>query len=226
MGAGIFYMKLKVCGMRDVENIKALSELKPDFMGFIFYDKSPRFVGNSLGSVPSGGVPMDTEVMNSLPREIKKVGVFVNATTDYIVQNVKKYGLHYVQLHGNEMPDFCRNLKFKGINIIKAFSIDNTFIFSQLNNYKPHVDFFLFDAKGDGYGGNGVSFDWNILKKYDNEKPYFLAGGVSLENIDDLGNIIPKPYAVDVNSKFEVSPAVKDIEKLEELLDRIRPVEV
>jgi phosphoribosylanthranilate isomerase len=209
-------MKLKVCGMRDVENIKALAELEPDYIGFIFYDKSPRFVANEL----------DVDLLNSLPREIKKVGVFVNATTDFIVQNVKKYQLHYVQLHGNEMPEFCRNLKFKGINIIKAFRIDNSFIFSQLNNYKPHVDYFLFDAKGDGYGGNGISFDWDILKKYDNEKPYFLAGGVSLENIEEFENITPKPYVMDVNSKFEISPAMKDIEKLEELLDRIRPVEV
>jgi phosphoribosylanthranilate isomerase len=210
-------MKLKVCGMRDVENIKALSELKPDFIGFIFYDKSPRFVGNDA---------LDAEFINALPRDIKKVGVFVNATIDFILQNVRKYGLHYVQLHGNEMPDFCRNLKFKGVNIIKAFRIDNSFIFSQLNNYKPHVDFFLFDAKGDGYGGNGITFDWNILKKYDNEKPYFLAGGISLENIDDLENIVPKPYAMDVNSKFEISAGVKDIEKLEELLEKIRPIEV
>ncbi|MDZ7934041.1 MAG: phosphoribosylanthranilate isomerase [Emticicia sp.] len=209
-------MKLKVCGMRDVENIKALTELKPDFIGLIFYDKSLRNVGADL----------DVEFINSIPREIRKVGVFVNATVDFILQNVRKYGLNYVQLHGNEMPDFCRNLRLKGINIIKAFSVDNDFIFGQVNNYKPHVDFFLFDAKGDGYGGNGVAFDWNILKKYDNQKPYFLAGGISLENIDVLETIIPKPYAIDVNSKFEIEPALKDIEKLEELLDKIRPVEV
>lgn len=209
-------MKLKVCGMRDVENIKALVELKPDFIGFIFYDKSPRFIGNDA----------DVELINSIPREIRKVGVFVNATVDYILQNVRKYGLNYVQLHGNEMPDFCRNLRLKGVNIIKAFSVDNGFIFGQVNNYKPHVDFFLFDAKGDGYGGNGIAFDWSILKKYDNQKPYFLAGGISLDNLDVLETIIPKPYAMDVNSKFEIEPALKDIEKLEELLDKIRPIEV
>lgn len=216
VGAGIPIMKLKVCGMRDVENIKALVELKPDFIGFIFYDKSPRFIGNDA----------DVELINSIPREIRKVGVFVNATVDYILQNVRKYGLNYVQLHGNEMPDFCRNLRLKGVNIIKAFSVDNDFVFGQVNNYKPHVDFFLFDAKGDGYGGHGVAFDWSILKKYDNQKPYFLAGGISLENLDVLETIIPKPYAIDVNSKFEIEPALKDIEKLEELLDKIRPVEV
>jgi phosphoribosylanthranilate isomerase len=209
-------MKLKVCGMRDVENIKALIELKPDFIGFIFYDKSPRFIGNDA----------DVELINSIPRDIKKVGVFVNATVDFILQNVRKYGLNYVQLHGNEMPDFCRNLRLKGVNIIKAFRVDNDFVFGQVNNYKPHVDFFLFVAKGDGYGGNGVAFDWNILKKYDNQKPYFLAGGVSLDNLDVLETIIPQPYAMDVNSKFEVEPALKDIEKLEDLFDKIRPIEV
>jgi phosphoribosylanthranilate isomerase len=205
-------MKLKVCGMRDAENIKALVELKPDFIGFIFYDKSPRFVGNTL----------DAELIQSIPREIRKVGVFVNATVDYILQNVKKYGLNYVQLHGNETPDFCKNLRMKGVNIIKAFRLDESFIFTQLNNYKPHVDFFLFDAKGDGYGGNGVTFDWNILKKYDNEKPYFLAGGISLDNLDELADITPKPYAFDVNSKFEVEPGVKDIEKIAELIAKMR----
>lgn len=205
-------MKLKVCGMRDAENIKALVELKPDFIGFIFYDKSPRFAGNQL----------DVELIQSIPREIRKVGVFVNATVDYILQNVKKYNLQYVQLHGNETPDFCKSLRLKGVNIIKAFRLDESFIFSQLNNYKPHVDFFLFDAKGEGYGGNGVTFDWTILKKYDNQKPYFLAGGISLDNLDELADITPKPYAFDVNSKFEVSPGVKDIEKIEELVKKMR----
>ncbi len=205
-------MKLKVCGMRDAENIKALIELKPDFIGFIFYDKSPRFVGNAL----------DTELIQSIPREIRKVGVFVNATVDYILQNVKKYGLNYAQLHGNETPDFCKNLRMKGVNIIKAFRLDESFVFSQLNNYKPQVDFFLFDAKGDGYGGNGIAFDWTILKKYDNQKPYFLAGGISLDNLDELANITPKPYSLDVNSKFEVEPGVKDIDKIAELITKMR----
>jgi len=198
--------------MRDAENIKELIELKPDFIGFIFYDKSPRFVGNTL----------DVELIQSIPREIRKVGVFVNATVDYILQNVKKYNLHYVQLHGNETPDFCKSLRLKGVNIIKAFRLDESFIFSQLNNYKPHVDFFLFDAKGDGYGGNGIAFDWSILKKYDNEKPYFLAGGISLDNLAELAGITPKPYAFDVNSKFEVEPGLKDIEKVAELITKMR----
>ena len=147
-------MKFKVCGMRDAENIKALAALNPDFMGFIFYDKSPRFVGDML----------DVELLQSLPKSIKKVGVFVNSSESYITQCIKKYGLDYAQLHGKEMPDLCKNLRLKGISIIKAFSIDETFVFSMLNNYKPHVDFFLFDTKTKTVeeGVTGIKFGWNI----------------------------------------------------------------
>jgi phosphoribosylanthranilate isomerase len=209
-------MKIKVCGMRDSANIESLAALKPDFMGFIFYDKSPRFVGNDL----------DAELLNSLPKEIKKVGVFANSSLDYVLQNVRKYGLNYVQLHGNEMPDYCKSLRLKGVNIIKAFRVDNSFVFSMLNNYKPHVDFFLFDTKGEQMGGNGIPFDWELLKKYDGEKPYFLAGGIDAENVEKIDSIIPKPYSIDVNSKFEIEPALKDIEKLEELMAKFRFEEV
>ncbi len=206
-------MKIKVCGMRDTENIQALASLKLDFMGFIFYEKSPRFVADEL----------DIELLNSLPKDIKKVGVFVNASMEYILNMARKYNLNYVQLHGNEMPEFCKSLRLKGINIIKAFQIDNSFIFSMLNNYKPHVDFFLFDTKGEQMGGNGIPFDWQLLKKYDGEKPYFLAGGIDLANAEAIENLIPKPYAIDVNSKFEISPALKDIHKLEELFSIVKP---
>lgn len=209
-------MKFKVCGMRDAENIKALAALNPDFMGFIFYDKSPRFVGDMLS----------IELLQQLPKSIKKVGVFVNATESFIMQSVRKYGLDYVQLHGKEMPDFCKNLRLKGINIIKAFSVDENFMFSMLNNYKPHVDFFLFDTKtktGEE-GGTGIKFDWNILKKYDNEKPFLLAGGIDLDNINDLEQLSGMNiYAIDVNSKFELAPAMKDINKIRQLATIIKP---
>jgi phosphoribosylanthranilate isomerase len=206
-------MKIKVCGMRDADNIKELAALKPDFMGFIFYDKSPRFVADEL----------DVELLNSLPKEIKKVGVFVNASMENILLTVRKYNLNYVQLHGNEMPEFCKSLKLKGVNIIKAFRIDNSFIFSMLNNYKPHVDFFLFDTKGEQMGGTGVPFDWQLLKKYDGEKPYFLAGGIDLNNAEAVENLIPKPYSIDVNSKFEIKPAFKDMEAVEALFNKAKP---
>lgn len=208
-------IKVKVCGMRDAENIAALTKINPDFIGFIFYDKSPRYVGE-----------MDENILKAIPKAIKKVGVFVNANPDYIIKNAKKYDLQYVQLHGHETPDFCRNLKTRGINIIKAFLIDDTFNFSSLNNYKPHTDYFLFDTKGTQIGGNGVTFDWNLLKKYDNEKPFFLSGGLSLENIEQVAELSGlRIYGLDVNSNFEIEPALKDIDKIAELLEVVRPVE-
>ncbi len=207
-------MKLKVCGMRDAANIEALISLKPDFMGFIFYVKSPRYVGEEL----------DAEVLRTIPSSIKKVGVFVNSNPDHIMNMVKQYDLQYVQLHGNEMPDFCRVLRQKGLNIIKSFAVDNEFNFAMLNNYKPFCDLFLFDTKGELRGGNGVAFDWNILRNYDREKPFFLSGGVSNENIDQLLALAADVpiYGIDVNSRYETAPGVKDLEKIEMLIDKIR----
>ena len=207
-------MKIKVCGMRQQGNIEELVKLNPNFIGFIFYEKSPRFAGEELNE----------EYVRSIPKSIKKVGVFVNANPGYILDMVKKYDLQYAQLHGNEMPDICRSLRQKGVNIIKAFSIDANFNFAMLNNYKSFCDLFLFDTKGDQPGGNGIAFDWKLLKKYDNEKPFFLSGGISLDNIEtiiDLSKTLPV-YGIDVNSMFETAPGVKDIARLEELFNLIR----
>ena len=207
-------MKIKVCGMRQQDNIEGVVALQPNFIGFIFYDKSPRFVGNDLSE----------SYIKSIPNQIKKVGVFVNANPGYILDMVKKYDLQYAQLHGNELPDICRSLRQKGVNIIKAFSIDQSFNFTMLNNYKSFCDLFLFDTKGEQPGGNGKSFDWSILRKYDNEKPFFLSGGIGLDNIEEVINLsktLPV-YGIDVNSMFETEPGVKDIKKLEQLFSIIR----
>jgi phosphoribosylanthranilate isomerase len=137
---------------------------------------------------------------------------------------VKKYDLQYVQLHGNEMPDICRSIRQKGVSVIKAFSIDEQFNFAMLNNYKSFCDLFLFDTKGENPGGNGAAFDWKLLRKYDNEKPFLLSGGIDLDNIDEiitLSKTLPI-YGIDVNSKFETEPGMKDIAKLEELFSLIR----
>lgn len=210
-------LKIKVCGMRDETNLSKLVEMKPDFVGFIFYDKSPRFVGDTLSET----------LLKSFPKSIKKVGVFVNANPEFILRTVKKYDLQLVQLHGNEMPDVCRNLKIRGINIIKAFAIDENFNFTSLNNYKPHCDYFLFDTKGANPGGNGTTFDWSLLNRYDNDKPFFLSGGISLENIEQVVELSGlKLYGVDVNSQFEIEPGLKDLSKLQQLFDILRPVEV
>jgi phosphoribosylanthranilate isomerase len=205
--------KLKVCGMRNKENIQSLLEVQPDYMGFIFYEKSPRFVAEEL----------DADLLNSFPRTVKKVGVFVNAHPDFIFKNVKKYGLDMVQLHGDETPEVCRSLRNRGISIIKAFSIDKVFNFSRLNNYKSFCDYFLFDTKGESYGGTGQTFNWEILKHYDNEKPFFLSGGISpvhTETISELKNM--NLHAVDINSLFEKEPGLKDIEKVKAFAGQLR----
>ncbi len=210
-------MKVKVCGMRERVNIGELVALRPSFIGFIFYEKSPRYVGEAL----------DDETIKAIPRSINKVGVFVNASPDYILSVVKQYDLQYVQLHGSELPDFCRSIRQKGVNIIKAFLVDEHFNFAMLNNYKPHCDFFLFDTPGKHPGGNGVSFDWDILKKYDNEKPFFLSGGIGSDTIDEvflLSKTLPI-YGVDINSKFETTPGVKNIEQVRAFIQKIRPDE-
>jgi len=205
-------VKLKVCGMRDSENIRQLIELQPNYIGFIFSDQSPRFVGEDL----------DQELLLSIPRQIRKVGIFVNSNFDFILKTVRKYGLDWVQLHGQETPEFCRQLRSKGIGIIKAFAMGADFNFRQLNNFKPHCDFFLFDTKGAAPGGNGQTFDWQLLGQYDNDKPFFLSGGFEIKHLD----LLPKLshlnlHAIDINSRFEISPGMKDIAKIKELIDRL-----
>ena len=207
-------MKIKVCGLRQQDNIESVVALKPNFIGFIFHEKSPRFVGDTL----------DETYVKSIPQSVKKVGVFVNANPGHILNMVKKYDLQYVQLHGNELPDLCRSLRQKGVSVIKAFSITEQFNFAMLNNYKSFCDLFLFDSAGSNPGGNGTSFDWNLLKKYDNEKPFLLSGGIGLENVEDiiaLSKTLPI-YGIDVNSLFEIEPGLKDITKLEELFNIVR----
>jgi phosphoribosylanthranilate isomerase len=197
--------KFKVCGMRDSANIAGLLNLQPTYMGFIFYEKSPRHIGEELNA----------DLLKSFPKHIKKVGVFVNAHPDMILKNVKKYSLDLVQLHGNEMPDVCKQLRNRGISIIKAFQLDETFNFNRLNNYKSVCDYFLFDTKSDNFGGTGKAFDWQILSKYDNEKPFFLSGGIDLVHAQVISELKGfNLHAVDINSRFEIEPGLKDVEKI------------
>ena len=210
-------VKIKVCGMRESVNIQELLEIRPHYVGFIFYDKSPRFVGEQL----------DAELLLSVPKTTKKVGVFVNSNFDYILKNVRKYGLDFAQLHGSETPEFCRSLRSKGVNVIKAFAIGKEFNFGQLNNFKQHCDFFLFDTKGENPGGNGQTFDWQLLNQYNNQKPFFLSGGIGLDQVDalaEMGHL--NLHAVDLNSGFEISPGLKDIAKIKEMVSRLREATV
>jgi phosphoribosylanthranilate isomerase len=207
-------IKIKICGMRDFYNIRDVCQLLPDYIGFIFYNKSERFVGDQL----------NRQQLKNFPTSIKKVGVFVDPTIEYILEQVEKYDLNFVQLHGDETPEFCRKLKLSGIEIIKVFRVDDDFDFNYLEKYKPYSNYFLFDTKSRKYGGSGETFNWNILKNYDNKVPFFLSGGIGLDNIKEvkkLNNVL-NIYAIDVNSKFEITPALKDINKIKILISEIR----
>ncbi|TCK66876.1 phosphoribosylanthranilate isomerase [Winogradskyella wandonensis] len=209
-------MKLKICGMKYQENIKAVAALHPDYLGFIFYDKSSRFFD---GKIPQ------------LPNSIKKVGVFVNESLDKVINLVEKHNLQAVQLHGNESPEYCTKLKtfchaeldsasHQKIELIKVFSIKNSFNFDILKPYEGIVDYFLFDTKGKLPGGNGYTFNWDVLKNYPSTTPYFLSGGIGLNEVEKIKAFKKSPaskycYAVDVNSKFELEPGLKNINELE-----------
>ena len=177
-------------------------------MGFIFYEKSPRHVGEDL----------DEALFKSFPASTQKVGVFVNAPIEYLRGQVSKYQLDLVQLHGDETVDYVAELYAIGIRVIKVFSVGEAFDFRVLGQYNPFVEFFLFDTKGKARGGTGKTFDWSLLKGYDLEVPFFLSGGIDLENVNALDALSALPvYAIDVNSRFELEPGLKDIEKLKEL---------
>lgn len=200
-------VRLKVCGMRDKSNILAVARLKPDYMGFIFYRKSKRFVGAGFT------LPVD------FPSDVQKVGVFVNEPVVNILEWVKKLPLDLVQLHGDEPPADCRELKTVGVKVIKVFSIGNEFDFGALDPYKKVVDYFMFDTKGPDYGGTGTRFDWKILEKYDQSIPFFLGGGLSSSNVERVSMLKGMNlHAVDVNSGVEVEPGLKDVAMVKQLM--------
>lgn len=201
--------KVKVCGMRDPLNIQGVSELEPDFIGFIFYEKSPRFVGPGL-KIPD------------INKKIKRVGVFVNHGVDFIAGQSAKFGFEYVQLHGNEPPSLCIQLKDRGLKVIKAVSIDSRIDFEAAAQYVECIDYFLFDTKSPSYGGTGKTFSWSLLKSYGLAVPFFLSGGLNPDNIDEAFSIDNEfLYALDLNSGFEIAPGKKDILKLKTVFNQL-----
>lgn len=201
-------MKIKVCGMRDAGNIRDVAELGPDFMGFIFYTRSPRYVGEDF-------------VMPALSEGIRKTGVFVKEPVENVLRLARQYELDHVQLHSDETPGYCAEIKKAGLKILKAIAVEAPFDFEQLKAFEGQVDYFLFDTKGEGYGGHGRAFDWGILSDYEGNTPFLVAGGVSNENVGDLLKLEhPRFYGIDVNSRYETAPGVKDIEALRELFLR------
>lgn len=200
--------RLKICGMREADNIMDVAALKPDYMGFIFYEKSKRFVGSNF-SVPS-----------KFPQDIKRVGVFVNEKTEKILDIVSKHKLDYVQLHGDEPPIVCMTLKTNRIGVIKVLSVDASFDFTTAKPYQEYSDFFLFDTKSETYGGTGKSFDWSLLKMYNEKIPFFLSGGISFDNIQDVRDLLNMNiHAIDVNSGVERIPGLKDVTKIKSIIN-------
>jgi phosphoribosylanthranilate isomerase len=202
-------MKVKICGLRSRENIAELAALKPDYMGFIFYKGSPRYVGEDF----------DESVTWGLPTSIKKVGVFVNDSLLNIFATTARYNLDYVQLHGEETPEMCRELR-NYVKVIKAFPVGETFDYRVIDPYHACCDHFLFDTKSAGHGGSGLKFDHTLLNKEQIKKPFFVSGGIDTGNLNELK--ILNPYAIDLNSKFELSPGIKSTEKVRDLLNSNR----
>lgn len=208
-------MKVKVCGLKQPENIKAVADLKPDYMGFICYGRSPRYIDT-----------LPADALAAIPPSIHKTGVFVNENTEMINLLINKYGFDTIQLHGDESPEFVA--AFKGrVTVIKAFGVDQDFNFEQLQAYANKVDYLMFDTKTTIYGGSGKTFDWQVLDKYTLDIPFFLSGGISLDNLDEVKKIShPQFYAVDLNSRFETEPGLKNIEKLEQAFDIIKKTNI
>lgn len=194
-------LKLKVCGMRDNTNIEALSELKPNFIGFIFHEKSSRNISESINV--------------NLPESIGKVGVFVDKPLEFILEKMRLFNLDFIQLHGKETPEFCSVLKNDEIKVIKAFNISEAFDFTILKAYEPYCDYFLFDAFGKQAGGNGILFNWDLLKNYKGTIPFLLSGGIDHTMTTIIKNFNHSKFVgIDINSGFETAPALKDIKTI------------
>ena len=192
-------------------NIREVAALKPDYMGFIFYQGSKRhFSGNDV----------------SIPESIKKTGVFVNETVGNMRATARAYNLKALQLHGDESPEVCRQLKeeLNMAEVIKAFAVDKHFDFQMLQAYEPFCDYFLFDTKGKERGGNGTRFDWSLLEGYGSDKPFFLSGGIGMGDIAEVRSFLKNQfgrncYCIDVNSKFETEPGSKKVEELRNFIE-------
>jgi len=205
-------VNIKVCGMTQLNNIEQIKELQPAYLGFIFYDKSPR--NATLNILPGKG-------------SVKRVGVFVNASLGFIKEKITTYKLDVIQLHGDETIAFCKSSKeqLPELELWKVFGIgDDSFDFNPLQGYVPFVDAFLFDTKTQARGGSGKVFNWTVLKNYSFDTPIIISGGIGLEQIDALQTLLKSDLpikAIDVNSRFETAPGVKDFKTLKTFFDAI-----
>ena len=223
-------MVIKVCGMRDAQNIREVSQLGVDMIGMIFYPKSPRYV--EMQSSHAGIIPdyVKEDINIKSAKSPARVGVFVDDMVQNIVTRVVNYHLDYVQLHGNEPREMCENLRLTldpdirpGIKIIKAISVSDASDIQKYKEYVGAVDLFLFDTKCKTVGGSGQQFDWQVLEQYDGEIPFLLSGGIGPEDASRLHAFHhPKCIGIDLNSRFEIKPGVKDVEKLKGFLNAMQ----
>ncbi len=201
-------MTIKVCGMTDAENIRQTEQLGVDMMGFIFYPKSPR----CLYDIPE-----------YLPQRAKRVGVFVNENKETVCIYADRFGLDYVQLHGNESPEYCRSLCQQGLQLIKAFSIASPKDLSRMSAYEGICSYYLFDTKTEELGGSGKRFDWNLLTGYRGLTPFLLSGGIGPDSTQALKKFHHYRMAgIDINSRFETAPGVKDVARIREFIRKLR----
>lgn len=201
--------------MRDPENIRQVATTGIDWIGFIFYACSPRFVREiSSDEMRAGRTVHEPPV---------RVGVFVDATLEYMMEMGNKYALGYLQLHGNESPDMCHALQKRGYAVIKAFPIASIDDLASTTEYEGRADYFLFDTKCNGYGGSGKQFDWSVLASYKGNTPFLLSGGIDPDSVDAITNFRhPRLAGIDLNSGFEIEPGVKDVEKLKTFIEKIK----
>lgn len=201
-------MIVKVCGMREAENVAEVSSLGISMMGFILYDRSPRYLD---------------EVAPETAEGIARVGVFVNASAAEVLEWAQHHNLQYVQLHGRESAALCRQLRSYGLGVIKAISVASVEDLDATNQYDGVVDYLLFDTKCDTHGGSGERFDWSVLDSYRGTTPFLLSGGIDEAAADEILKISHPAFAgVDLNSRFEISPALKDCAKLKRFIEKIK----
>ncbi len=206
-------IKIKVCGMRNPANIEKLIKLDIDYIGFIFYKKSPRYVGH-----------LSRDVLKQIPGDMHSVGVFVNGEPCLVSHTIQSFSLDYIQLHGDESPEYCMRIKQEqpGIRIIKAFGIMDTIDNELLKTYTGVADFFLFDTSIPGYGGSGKSFNRDILRHYNLDIPFFLSGGIDESILKDKETLsLPGLHALDINSRFETVPGEKNIRHIETFIEKL-----
>ena len=209
-------MLIKVCGMREPENIEKVAQLGVDMMGFIFYPKSPRFVSQSVDRTAAD-------------KNVCRVGVFVNESVELISDKIQLFDLNAVQLHGNESRVLCEQLHEQNglLKVIKAISVSTAGDILKYKEYVGAVDYFLFDTKCKTVGGSGQQFDWQVLENYDGDVPFILSGGIGPEDVERIRNFHhPKCIGIDLNSKFEMEPGLKDVEMLKTFLENIENKEI